>query len=166
MNLAGQGPSLAVGIALSRLFYPSPEGIKSTERKHMSKGFDIAAFDQHETTTIDILHPVTGDPIPGVIATVYGQDSAPFKEATRKYKAKYTAFAMKNRGKVTPEYEEQLELEKVTACTKSIDGLSEGANPLTNVADILARPTLKFIYEQITAGIMDRAGFIKGSSAK
>ena len=129
-------------------------------------GFDISSVDQEETVTFDIIHPATGEPIPGVTATVYGQDSDIFKEASRKYKARYQAFAFKNQGKVTPAYEEQLDVEKVARCTKSIDGLSDKGVPLTDVADIFARPTLKFIYEQVVQKIMDRAGFIKGSSAK
>jgi len=128
-------------------------------------GFDLATLEQEDTATIQLVHPGTGDEI-GASVTVYGQDSDIFKEASRKYKARYQAFAFKNQGKVTPAYEEQLDVEKVARCTKSIDGLSDKGVPLTDVADIFARPTLKFIYEQVVQKIMDRAGFIKGSSAK
>lgn len=128
-------------------------------------GFDLSALEQTDTTTIEINHPATGDPLLGVTATIYGQDSETFRAESRKAETRYVEYSRRNRGKLMPaEDRERMDKEKYAKCTKSIDGLSFKGEPLTDVADIFNR--FPFIYEQIVQGILDRAGFIKGSSAK
>jgi hypothetical protein len=59
-----------------------------------------------------------------------------------------------------PANREQLDREKVIACVKNVDGLSYKGEPLVDVEDIVTR--FPWIYEQITAGIADRANFMIG----
>jgi hypothetical protein len=128
------------------------------------KGFDLAALEQDDTAVIQLVHPSTGDEI-GATATVYGQDSDIFRAESRKAEARYTEYSRRNRGKfMPPEDRERLDKAKVVACTKSIDGLTYKGAPLTDVEDIFNR--FPWVHEQVTQGIMDRANFIKGSSAK
>ncbi len=128
------------------------------------KGFDLSTLDQDDTATIQIVHPSTGDEL-GATATVYGQDSEIFRSESRKAEARYTEYSRRNRGKfMPPEQREELDRQKVIACTKSIDGLMYKGVPLTDIDDIFTR--FPWIYEQVTQGIMDRGNFIKGSSGK
>lgn len=129
------------------------------------KPFDILSLEQDDTHTMELRHPSTDDPIPGVTATIYGQDSEQCREATRKATMKYTDYARKHRGKfMPPEEQEKLEYAKIVACTKSIDGLVMGGKPITDVAEILNKvPAFR---DQINGEIHDRANFIKDSSQK
>lgn len=131
----------------------------------MESKFDIGTLDQEDTHTINLRHPSTDEDIPGVTATIYGQDSEQCREATRKATIKYTDYARKHRGKfMPPEEQEKLEFTKIVACTKSIDGLVLGGEPITDVAAILTRvPAFR---DQINGEIHDRANFIKDSSQK
>lgn len=126
--------------------------------------FDLAEVEQDDTAIIELVHPSTGDEI-GATATVYGQDSAIFKEETHKLSNKCAEYSRRNRGKTISNKDyAALDKKKVIACTKSIDGLMYKGAPLTDVEDIFER--FPWIHEQVVAGIMERANFIKGSSAK
>ena len=129
------------------------------------KPFDISTLAQDDTTTIELRHPVTDDPIPGVTATIYGQDSEQCREATRKATAKYTEYARRHRGKLMPpEDQEKLDFDKIVACTKSINGLSLEGKPITDIAEIFNQvPAFR---EQIQAEIHTRENFIKTSARK
>lgn len=127
-------------------------------------GFDLAELEQNDTAIIDLVHPGTGDEI-GATVEVYGQDSQVYRAAARKAEAKYVEYSRRNRGKaMPPEQREALEKTKIVACTKSINNLSYKGQPVTDPADAFDR--FPWIYEQTSAGIHERANFIKGSSAK
>ena len=127
-------------------------------------GFDLATLEQEDTATIQLVHPGTGDEI-GASVTVYGQDSAVCKAASHKLSDKCAEYSRRNRGKTIPNEEyARLDKAKVIACTKSIDGLTYKGEPFTDVAEIFDR--FPWIHEQTVAGILDRSGFLKGSSAK
>lgn len=126
--------------------------------------FDLETLEQTDTATMQIVHPSTGDEI-GASVTLYGQDSDIFRAESRKAEAKYTEYSRRNRGKfMPPEDREKLDKAKVIACVKSIDGLAYKGEPLTDAAATFAQ--FPWIYEQCVAFVMDRAGFLKGSSAK
>ncbi len=128
------------------------------------KGFDLATLEQDDTAVIQLVHPSTGDEI-GASVTVYGQDSDIFRAETRKAEAKYTEYSRRNRGKfMPPEMREELDKTKVVACVKSIDGLAYKGKPMTDPAEVFT--AFPWIHEQVVAGIMDRANFIKGSPLK
>lgn len=129
------------------------------------KPFDISTLAQDDTTTIELRHPVTDDPIPGVTATIYGQDSEQCREATRKATAKYTEYARKHRGKfMPPEDQEKLDFDKIVSCTKSINGLVLQSKPITDVVEIFNLvPSFR---EQIQVEIHNRENFIKTSARK
>lgn len=127
------------------------------------KGFDLSSVDQTETATIELVHPATGDEI-GASVTVYGQDSERFRAESRKCEVRIGEYARRNRGKMMPpEDREAMDRAKVIKCTKSIDGLIYKGQPLTDPADVFSR--FPWVYEQTVQGIMERANFIKGSSA-
>ena len=125
----------------------------------MATGFDIATLEQADTSTIQLINPNTDEPIPGVTATIYGQDSAQGRAATAEAQARYVDIARKNRGKVTPEQTDRLELQKFIKITKSIDGLASGGKPFTDVAEIFAK--VPAFYDQIRADFADRKLFTK-----
>ena len=129
------------------------------------KLFDVSNLEQDDTTTIDLMHPATGDPIPGVTATIYGQDSEQCRIATRKAMNKYTEYPRKHRGKFMPsEEQEKLDFDKVVSCVKSINGLVLKGKPISDVAEILT--LVPAFREQIQAEITDRGNFIKTSAGK
>ena len=130
----------------------------------MKKGFDLSECEQEETAVIQLVHPSTGDEI-GATITVYGQDSELFRKETRKAEARFTEYARRNRGKfMPPEDRAAMDMAKVVACTKSIDGLLFNGAPLTDAEDVYTR--FPWIYEQAQAGIAERANFMKGSLPK
>ena len=45
--------------------------------------FDLSTLDQNDAFTFELRHPATDDPIPGVTATIYGQDSEQSRAAPR-----------------------------------------------------------------------------------
>lgn len=126
-----------------------------------SKGFDLDSLESDDTTTIQLTNPKTGDDIEGVTIEVYGQDSETFRAESRKVQAKCADYMRRNRGKsIPPEDFERLEKSKVIACTKSIKGLFYKGQPLTDPQELFNR--FPWALEQVVAGIMDRANFIKG----
>jgi hypothetical protein len=126
-----------------------------------NEAFDLSTLDQKDTAEIQLVHPATGDDLPGAIATVYGQDSDQFRSETRKAESKYTEYSRRNRGKfMPPEMREALDRAKIVACTKSIAGLSYKGEALTDVQDIFNR--FPWVQEQVTQGVIERANFIKG----
>ena len=124
-----------------------------------AKGFDLAELEQTDTTTIDLINPKTDEPIPGVTATIYGQDSEKGRAATAAAQARYVDIARKNRGKVTPEQTDAIEMKKFVAVTKSIDGLVSGGVPITDVAEIFAK--VPAFYDQVKQDFSDRKLFTK-----
>lgn len=125
------------------------------------KPFDLDSLESDETTIIQLTNPKTGDDIDGVTIEVCGQDSDTFRAESRKVQAKCADYMRRNRGKsIPPEDFEKLDKAKVIACTKSIKGLSYKGQPLTDPQELFTR--FPWALEQVVAGIMDRANFIKG----
>lgn len=132
----------------------------------MSKatGFDLDALEQTDTATIQLVDPRTGDEI-GASVTVYGQDSEICREQSHKLSDRCADYSRRNQGKTIPNKEyARLDKMKVIACVKSIDGLTSGGQPFTDVAAIFDR--FQWIHEQTVAGLVNRTLFIKGSPAK
>lgn len=125
------------------------------------KPFSLDSLESDDTTTIQLTNPKTGDDIEGATVEVYGQDSEIFRAESRKVQAKAADYMRRNRGKVMPPEDfERLDRAKVIACTKSINGLSYKGQPLTDPQELFNR--FPWAFEQVVAGIMDRANFIKG----
>lgn len=130
----------------------------------MSKGFDVSSLEQQDTFTGQLLHPATGEEI-GATITIYGQDSAICKSESHKMADKVADYSAKHRNKPIPnELYAKFDRQKVIACTKSIDGLTDGGKPFTDVAAIFDR--FPCFLEQGVQMLLDRANFIKDSSAK
>ena len=125
------------------------------------KPFSLDSLESDDTTIIQLTNPKTGDDIEGVTIEVYGQDSEIFRAESRKVQAKCADYMRRNRGKsIPPEDFDRLDRAKVVACTKSINGLSYKGQPLTDPQELFTR--FPWALEQVVAGIMDRANFIKG----
>ena len=125
------------------------------------KPFSLDSLESDDTTIIQLTNPKTGDDIEGVTIEVYGQDSEIFRAESRKVQAKCADYMRRNRGKsIPPEDFDRLDRAKVVACTKSINGLSSKGQPLTDPQELFTR--FPWALEQVVAGIMDRANFIKG----
>lgn len=124
------------------------------------KTFDLASLESDDTAVIDLVHPSTGDEL-GAKVTVYGQDSEVFRAEGRKVQNKMAEYSRRNRGKMMPPEEfEKLDKNKVIACVKDITGLAYKGQELKDPSEVFSR--FPWIYEQVVAGIMDRANFIKG----
>lgn len=120
--------------------------------------FDLASLEQSDTAVIELINPATDEPS-GVTATIYGMDSEKGRAATAAAQAQYVDIARKNRGKVTPEQTDRIELKKFITITKSIDGLVSNGAPVTDVAEIFAK--VPAFYDQIKQDHADRKLFIK-----
>lgn len=120
--------------------------------------FDLKQLETGETTTVQLVHPTTGDEI-GASITIYGQDSEVYRAEQRKAEAKFAEYSRRNRGKfMPPEDRERMDKAKVVACVKSVNDLfSDGI--AVSAADALEVP---WIFEQVTAAMFDRSLFIKG----
>lgn len=126
--------------------------------------FELNETKVTETATVDLLHPVTGQPV-GASITVYGQDSDVYRSEVRKYEDRIVEYAKRNRGKVMPaEMRDELALDRLVACVESIDGLTENGEPFTDAARLFTK--YPWVREQVEAGVAERANFIKGSSEK
>lgn len=120
--------------------------------------FDLKQLEAEDTTTVQLVHPATGDEI-GASITIYGQDSEVYRAEQRKAETKFAEYSRRNRGKfMPPEDRERMDKAKVVACVKSVNDLSSDGQPVS-AADALAVP---WIFEQVTAAMFDRSLFIKG----
>lgn len=122
------------------------------------KGFDLGSLEQSDTAVIELINPATDEPS-GVTATIYGMDSEKGRAATAAAQARYVDIARKNRGKVTPEQTDAIELKKYIAVTKSIDGLVSNGVPVTDVETIFAK--VPAFLDQVRNDFADRKLFIK-----
>lgn len=135
----------------------------------MSKaaGFDLSSLEQVDTTTVPLMHPVTGEEIEGASIEVYSPDSAHFKTATTKMRSRITDFISRNRGaktEVKQKVTEDHERVRNISCIKSITGLNYKGDPITDPADACEK--FSWIYTQACAAMDDQGNFIKASSAK
>ena len=129
--------------------------------------FDLESLAQEETAEIQMVHPGTGDDIQGFVVEVYGQDSQVFKEAGRKAEVAYTEYSRRNKGKfMPPERREELDKQKVIKCTKAIKGLAYKGKEITDPEEAYSIPGFGWILEQVTAGIVERANFLRNSATK
>jgi len=123
------------------------------------KGFCIDKVSQSDTGVVELINPATDEPS-GVTATIYGLDSEKGRSATSEAQAAYIDISRKNRGKVTSEQSERIELKKILKITKSIDGLVDSKGvAITDVADIFSK--VPAFYEQVKSDFLDRKLFIK-----
>ena len=121
--------------------------------------FDLNSLNVDDTTTVELVHPTTGDEIKGVSITVYGQDSETYKAEQRKAEFQFAEYMRKHRNKpMPPEQREAMDKRKAVACIKSVNGLVNDGVPVTAEAAM----DVPWIFEQVTAAIFDRALFIKG----
>lgn len=123
--------------------------------------FNLAQLDQADNSVIEIVHPVTGDPIGKV--TVYGQDSPTYREAYKKQIRKIQDHAKRAKAKsMDMDYAEQLEMDKISACVSSVEGLEVNGSPVTkeNVKEVFS--SYRWIYDQVSEAIVDRRNFMKG----
>lgn len=129
--------------------------------------FDLESLEQEDTAIIQLVHPGTGDDLPGLTVEVYGQDSAIFREASRKAEAAYTEYSRRNKGKfMPPDRREELDKQKVIRCTKAVNGLVYKGKEITDPEEAYSLPGYGWIFEQVVAGLMERSNFLKGSSPK
>lgn len=120
--------------------------------------FDLTTVDAEDTTTVQLVHPATGEEI-GVSITIFGQDSEVYKSEQRKAETRFSEYSRRNRGKLMPaEDRERMDKAKVVACIKSIDGLERNGQPVSPAEAM----DVAWIFEQVTAAMFDRSLFIKG----
>jgi hypothetical protein len=130
-----------------------------------ASGFDLSSLIRHDTLTVDILHPISGEPT-GMRLEVAGMDSPRYRDATRTLIEKSTASApraARQAKKAAPRDMEADALELLVACTVSWTGVVESgaAVPLTpdNARRLFtAHPWLR---RQVDEAVGDRASFFE-----
>lgn len=141
------------------------------EPTKLATSFDLSTLDvvrsANDGVAIDILHPITKEPL-GITITVLGSDSAAFKKLATDQNRRRVAKMEKAGGfkisAVSQDERDEDALELLAACTKSwgnvvLDGaLLECTRD--NAINLYER--LPWLREQIDGAIGDRANFIKG----
>ncbi|RKH05073.1 hypothetical protein [Corallococcus carmarthensis] len=130
-----------------------------------ASGFDLSSLIHHDTLTVDILHPVTGQPT-GMQVEVAGMDSPRYRDATRSLIDRATASAPRAGRRARQEVPRDMEadaLELLVSCTVSWTGVMEhgAAVPLTpdNARRLFtAHPWLR---RQVDEAVGDRASFFE-----
>ncbi len=133
--------------------------------------FDLSTLDvikfANVGTAVDILHPVTKEPL-GFSITVLGSDGAAFKKISIEQARRRLAKMEKNGGfkpsAVSQEEREEDAVELLAACTTSWTKFNlEGANPSFNFDNAVALYSrFPWLREQVDQAIGNRANFIKG----
>lgn len=130
-----------------------------------ASGFDLSTLIRHDTLTVDILHPVTGQPT-GMQVEVASADSPRYRDATRAIIEKATASAPRASRRARQETPRDMEadaLELLVACTVSWTGVMEGGAQVPLTPDnarrlFTAHPWLR---RQVDEAVQDRASFFE-----
>ena len=145
--------------------------MEATEVVSQPAVFDLSSLDvvrsANDGVAIDILHPVTKEPL-GITITVLGADSAAFKKLATDQNRRRLAKMEKQGGfkpsAVTQDERDEDAIELLAACTKAWNGVVLDAVTLEcnrdNAMGLYER--LPWLREQIDVAIGDRANFIKG----
>ncbi|MEI6207294.1 MAG: hypothetical protein WCP20_10960 [Desulfuromonadales bacterium] len=126
--------------------------------------FDLDEFEQTDEATINLQHPVNGDTLKASI-TIYGTDSAQFKAATTKMRARMTDYMSRNKGASSEQKQsafDRFERDRNISLIKSIDNLSFKGIAVTDVRD--ACDKWGWIYTQAVAAMDCTSNFIKDLS--
>ena len=118
--------------------------------------------------TMEVLHPGTGDVLPGVTITLIGQDSPEYQKAERALVQRRLRQSKGFRQKAIPDAEEIVEanFQMAVTCTKGWTGIDWKGEDLA-FSDTNARMLYKelpWLVEQILAFIQDRANYLGKSS--
>ncbi|NRD64761.1 hypothetical protein HRD49_23685 [Corallococcus exiguus] len=130
-----------------------------------ASGFDLSSLIRHDTLTVDILHPVTGQPT-GMQVEVASADSPRYRDATRAIIEKATASAPRASRRARQEAPRDMEadaLELLVACAVSWSGVMEGGAQVPLTPDsarrlFTAHPWLR---RQVDEAVQDRASFFE-----
>ncbi|RKI09711.1 hypothetical protein D7Y15_23330 [Corallococcus sp. AB030] len=130
-----------------------------------ASGFDLSSLIRHDTLTVDILHPVTGQPT-GMQVEVASADSPRYREATRAIIEKATASAPRASRRARPETPRDMEadaLELLVACTVSWTGVLEGVAQVPLTPDSARRlfTVHPWLRRQVDEAVQDRASFFE-----
>lgn len=130
---------------------------------------DIASLDPGKGTfALELRHPATGAPL-GATVTLYGQDSAAFRNKALELQRRRLDRLAK-RGKLDaadPVGLEEDGIELLAAVTEGWAGIEEAGKPLVHceAAAIDLYRRMRWIREQVDEAVHNRANFLQGSSA-
>jgi len=113
-----------------------------------------------QTSMMEIIHPAQG-PM-GIHLELVGQDSAPFRKATKRLAQQY----LKDKGETSniEEYE-KLQVDLLAACIVGWDCPEVfGEYSPKRATEIMLEPGLNWLSAQVEAYIKDRANFFRKSS--
>ncbi|WNZ59904.1 hypothetical protein QEG98_28280 [Myxococcus sp. MxC21-1] len=128
--------------------------------------FDIGSLQRSDTTTVEILHPVSGDAT-GMKVVVHGVDSPTYREADRAlrnrrlHKLQHSGRA----SKLTAEDTDKDGLELLVRCTAAWEGFRENGEPLPCTKDNARRVYEEhpWLRRQVDAAVTDAASFFASS---
>lgn len=130
--------------------------------------FDLASVTVEASATVDILHPVTGEPT-GITVTVAGKDSAHFRKAVRELQAERTSEAAsqgpgKRAQKPSDADADSNGAQLLSRLTLSWGGVTEKGVPLAFSHEAAQRvyEQHRWLREQVDAAVFNRALFFKG----
>jgi len=125
-------------------------------------GFNLKTLDvvskANEGTTVDIVHPVTGDPL-GIKVQVVGQDSDLYRKAQRKILNKRLN---DKKFKTRAEELENEAIDLLAGCTVGWEGIQEGETDIPFSVDAAKRVYREYPWmkEQVDMAIGDRGNFL------
>ncbi|QQR47746.1 hypothetical protein JKA73_17570 [Myxococcus xanthus] len=124
--------------------------------------FDIGILQRSDSTTVEILHPATGDAT-GMKVVVYGVDSATYRDADRALRNR-RLHKLQHSGrqtKITAEGTEADGLELLVRCTASWEGFMENGQLLPFTKDNARRvyEEHRWLRRQVDEAVTDAASF-------
>lgn len=127
-----------------------------------SLALDLGSLQRSDTTTVEILHPVSGDAT-GMKVVVHGVDSPTYREADRALRNR-RLHVLQHSGrasKITAEGTDKDGLELLVRCTAAWEGFTENGQPLPFSKDNARRVYEEhpWLRRQVDAAVTDAASF-------
>lgn len=130
-----------------------------------TSGFDLSSLIRHDTLTVDILHPITGEPT-GMRVEVASADSPRYREATRAILEKAAASLPRGGQRARKAALRDMEsdaLDLLVACTISWTGVVERGVEVPLTVENARRlfTTHPWLRRQMDEVMQDRASFFE-----
>lgn len=116
---------------------------------------DISNLSVSEVACLDLLHPLTGEPIPGANLLMYGSDSAKYREMMIDIGRK----RVERKGEpMTADEQAKEEITRLASLIKEIRGLEENGKNIADPVHLLTK--YPWVREQADRFVMVRANFL------
>ena len=117
---------------------------------------DLSSLLPSDCATMTLRHPATGADMPGMTISLYGTDSAKFRELQKD--AAREILSRKRGSDVDMDAADKKAIARLAELTVSIEGIEDGGKPVTDAAILYTK--FKWVREQADVFIADRANFL------